>query len=143
MCRSLEVFAGELASVVHHNVARSAVVCHVLPHVFYDVLCVFCFKGEKPNKSTVMIHYCEYIAVSLYTSCHISEIYSYSFQGFINWGQLLPLLLQATTSSEPLTSNTFFYICTYVNFKVCPIVEFLCLFMVFFWPKWSDNSWAC
>ncbi len=48
----LEVFAGELASVVHDNVAGSAVVCHVLPHVFNDVVCVFCFEGEKPNKQT-------------------------------------------------------------------------------------------
>ncbi len=42
----LEVFAGELASVVHDDVAMSAVVCHVLPHVFYNVLCVCCFEGE-------------------------------------------------------------------------------------------------
>ncbi len=35
-----EVFAGELASVVHHDVARRTVVCHILPHVFNDV--VFC-----------------------------------------------------------------------------------------------------
>ncbi len=42
-----EVFAGELASVVHHNIARGPVVCHILPHVFNDVVCVFCFKGEN------------------------------------------------------------------------------------------------
>ncbi len=89
----LEVFAGELASAVHDSVARSAIVCHILPHVLYNVLCVFCFEGEKPNKSTVMVHYSEHVAVSLYTSCHISEIYAYSFKWFIDWGQLLPLLL--------------------------------------------------
>ncbi len=43
----LEVFAGELASVVHHNTARGPVVCHILPHVFYDVVCVFGFEGKK------------------------------------------------------------------------------------------------
>ncbi len=43
----LEVVAGELASVVHDDVAGSAVVCHVLPHVFNNVLCVFCFEGEN------------------------------------------------------------------------------------------------
>ncbi len=42
-----EVFAGELASVVHHEVARRTVVRHILPHVFNDVVFVFCFKGEK------------------------------------------------------------------------------------------------
>ncbi len=51
-----EVFPGELASVVHDYVARSAVVCQVLPHVLYNVLCVFCFEGEKPDKPTVMVH---------------------------------------------------------------------------------------
>ncbi len=89
----LEVFAGKLASVVHNSVAGRAVVCHILPHVLYNVLCVFCFEGVKPNKPTVMVPYSEHIAVSLYTSCHISEIYAYSLKWFIDWGQLFPLLL--------------------------------------------------
>ncbi len=38
-------YTGKFASVVHDDVAGSAVVCHVLPHVFYDVLCVFRRSG--------------------------------------------------------------------------------------------------
>ncbi len=36
----LEVLTSELASVVHHNVAGSAIISQVLPHVFYDSVCV-------------------------------------------------------------------------------------------------------
>ncbi len=73
-----EVLAGELTSVVHHNVARKAVVCHILPHVFYDCVCVFCFKGKEPNKPTLMIYNSKHISISLYTICQVCQVYSHS-----------------------------------------------------------------
>ncbi len=84
LAKLLEVLASELASVVHHNVAGSAIISYVLSHVFYDHVCVFCFKWEEPNKSAVMIYYSENIYITLNSSNHVCEINTNPFQGSSN-----------------------------------------------------------